>query len=238
LDALWEQVEDARYGSADAEAVSLIMSREGGWGVRSHVSAGTFYSSHERGQEFLLDLLGTVVIVFGEVPGFVDAVNRVLREHRIAHIVVDGEVLPRSTDELDAAVVRPALGLLLPSRFSRAHEQYLSALKEIQRGDAGDAITDAAAALQEVLEALGCEGNALGPLIKNARRRGLLGAHDSPLVDAVEKAAHWVSADRSETGDAHHASDAGIADAWLIVHVVGALIVRLTDPGAPRSEES
>lgn len=41
-----------------------------------------------------------------------------------------------------------------------------------------------------------------------------------------------MSADRSQTGDAHHASDANLDDAWLIVHVAGALILRLSKGGS------
>jgi hypothetical protein len=47
------------------------------------------------------------------------------------------------------------------------------------------------------------------------------------MLDAIEKAMHWVAADRSEMGDAHHATQATREDAWLIVHVVGAVMVRL-----------
>lgn len=37
----------------------------------------------------------------------------------------------------------------------------------------------------------------------------------------------WVSADRNAKGDSHKADKAAKDDAWFIVHVVGALIVRL-----------
>lgn len=69
---------------------------------------------------------------------------------------------------------------------------------------------------------------ALGPLIDDALRKGLLAPHDKKLAD-------WVSADRTTTGDAHRHSEATESDAWLTVHVVGALIVRLADSGRPRS---
>jgi hypothetical protein len=36
-----------------------------------------------------------------------------------------------------------------------------------------------------------------------------------------------VSADRSERGDAHLVKESDSDDAWLVVHVVGALILRL-----------
>lgn len=126
--------------------------------------------------------------------------------------------------------VEPALKLLIGSQFAAAHGAYLDALKEISNGKADDAITDAGTALQETLTALGCQGNALGPLIKDAKKNGLLAGHDQNLVDGIIKFMDWASADRSTTGDAHKHSDADVSDAWLMVHIVGALIVRLVEP--------
>jgi hypothetical protein len=50
----------------------------------------------------------------------------------------------------------------------------------------------------------------------------------------VEKILHWVSADRSEKGDAHEVSTATVDDAWFIVHIVGAVILRLSK-ASPRA---
>lgn len=75
----------------------------------------------------------------------------------------------------------------------------------------------------------GCKGNSLGPLAKDAKARGLLAPHDETLSDALQKIIDWVSADRSSKGDAHNASTASRSDAWLTVHVVGALILRLSE---------
>lgn len=99
-----------------------------------------------------------------------------------------------------------------------------------------DAITDAGTALQEALQALGCGGNALGGLIKDAMKKGLLAPHDATLASGIKNFMAWASADRSETGDAHKSSDATLDDAWLMVHIVGALIVRLA--GTPRTSGS
>ena len=85
-----------------------------------------------------------------------------------------------------------------------------------------------------MLDALGCEGNSLGPKLQNAKDRGLLAPHDSPMAEIVKKAGDWVSADRSNTGDAHNAGSATVDDAWFTVHVVGALILRLAQ-GTPRN---
>jgi len=47
-----------------------------------------------------------------------------------------------------------------------------------------------------------------------------------PIVD-------WVNSDRSDRGNAHHHRDGDVlrADAWLAIHVAGALMVRLSNQG-------
>jgi hypothetical protein len=163
-------------------------------------------------------------------------VNEILNSHCIEYRFVDGEIVPLSSEEMHVEVVEPVLVLLHGHpEYESAYTAYLKALKEIAANDAPDAITDAGTALQEILTALGCRGNALGPLIGDARRHGLVAPHDRNLAEGIERFMHWASANRSEDGDAHHSSPAVLADAWLMVHIVGALILRLSDP-APRSE--
>lgn len=161
---------------------------------------------------------------------FESIVKTVLREHRISYDLIDGRMIEFSSRELHVSVVEPVLQLLArQDAFTTAEKTYRKSLKEISSGDPGDAITDAGTALQETLTELGCEGNALGPLIKSAVKKGLLGSHDSPMADALARVMNWVSADRSTKGDGHHASTASVEDAWLTVHIVGALILRLTN---------
>jgi hypothetical protein len=166
-------------------------------------------------------------------------VNRILESHRVAFRLVEGTIIPVESFEMHAAVVLPTLYLLHGhAELAGGEKAYMKALQEIRVGDAGDAVTDAGTALQETLEALGCDGNTLGRLITSAKNRGLLGARDSRLTDAIEGFAHWAAAERNG-GEAHHAVEAELSDAWLMVHVVGALIIRLTDPalrGTPRVE--
>jgi hypothetical protein len=166
-------------------------------------------------------------------------VDEIFSSHRVSFRFVDGEIVPLSSDELHVEVVEPTLRLLHGRKdLDKAHEAYLKALKEISNDDAPDAITDAGTALQETLTALGCTGNALGPLLKSAKAKGLLAGHDQKLTSGIENFIDWASAERSARGDAHKSSPAEREDAWLMVHVVGALIVRLADPsrrhaGAP-----
>lgn len=163
----------------------------------------------------------------GYAASFVGIVNEILVQERVGWELIDGRMVEIHSRELHVAAIEPALRLLHRSEFAKADKQYRDALDELAQGKADDAITDAGATLQEMLEALGCEGNQLGDLARSAGKKNLLGAHDTPLVEAIEKTMHWVAADRSEMGDAHHATEATREDAWLIVHVVGALIVRL-----------
>lgn len=158
---------------------------------------------------------------------FRDAANEVFAQERVAWKFVAFKMVEIRSEELHEAVVEPALHLVHDARFAGVDATYRKALAELSKGDGADAVTDAGTALQELLTALGCAGNQLGDLIRSARQKGLLGAHDTPLLEAVERAMQWVAADRSQTGESHHASDATREDAWLIVHVVGAFIVRL-----------
>jgi hypothetical protein len=167
----------------------------------------------------------------GVASRFVASVNQIFSQERVAWRIVDRMMVEMKSMEMHEAVVEPALRLLHDARFSKVDAAYRKALDELSRGDPADAVTDAGTALQELLTELGCDGNALGDLIKSARRKGLLAAHDVPTLDALEKSMHWVAADRSETGESHHTSDASRDDAWLIVHVVGAFAVRLASGG-------
>ena len=152
---------------------------------------------------------------------FAERVRTIFREHRVNCDLVENRFVPFNSRVSHENVVVPALSLLGSRKdFERVEVTYQKALEEIHGGSPEDAITDAATALQEALVALGCEGNRLGPLAKSARKRAVITAYDKKLIE-------WVSADRSNMGDAHNASPASTEDAWLVVHVVGALILRI-----------
>jgi hypothetical protein len=166
---------------------------------------------------------------------FVKVTNEIFAQERVGWEIIGGRMIEIHSKELHEAAIEPALRLLHGREFAKADKAYRDALEELSQGRAADAITDAGTALQEALTSLGCEGNQLGDLIRSAKKKGLLATHDDPLTQAIEKLMHWVAADRSQMGDAHHATDASREDAWLIVHVVGAIIVRLAS-GTPRSD--
>jgi len=159
---------------------------------------------------------------------FVEGANEILREERISWEFVDNQMTPFSSRELHSEVVIPTLRLLASSGWEQVEAAYQDALGELAAGRAPDAITDAGTALQEALTLLGAEGNALGPLIRSAKKKGIILGHDQNLLDTLSAAATWVSADRSQVGDAHQVSGASSEDAWLTVHVVGAILLRLS----------
>jgi hypothetical protein len=154
-------------------------------------------------------------------------VNDILNDHRIAYKMIDGRMFPFRGDPVYASTIEPTIRLLIDKRFHAAQSSYRKALQEIRANDPQDAITDAGTALQSTLEARGFKGNSIGALLADAKKSGFLAAHDNPLTAAIVKAYDWASADRSEKGDAHKPSDATLDDAWLMVQIVGALILRL-----------
>ncbi len=133
-------------------------------------------------------------------------------------------------------VIEPTLGLLIGEKFREARASYKEALEEIADGKPGDAMTDAGRALQQTFQALGCEGKMLGPLLRDAKQKGLLGNIDAPLTEGIEKLYNWASANRNELSDAHNSADLLVEDGWLMIHVVGALIQRLA-AGTPRQAQ-
>ena len=159
---------------------------------------------------------------------FIEDVCVILREHRVAFSIVEGRFIPLQSRIMHENVVAPTLTLLGRSKeFANAEMAYLKALEELHKGSPDDAITDASTALQEALISLGCKGNSLGSLSNSATNKQILSPHDKKLID-------WVSADRSKMGDAHTVNFASTEDAWLTVHVVGAIILRITS-GSLRS---
>ncbi|MFF2348089.1 hypothetical protein [Pseudarthrobacter sp. NPDC058119] len=169
-------------------------------------------------------------------PQFAEAVNRIFNSHRVAYkLIPEGsQIIELDSLELHNAVVDPVIKLLYGEpKLDRAQAAYMAALKQISHHEAANAITDAGTALQETFKALGVPGKVLGDQIKAVRASGLLAGRDAPMLESVVKALEWVASERNQNGDGHNVTDATLDDAWLIVHVVGALIVRLA--GTPRS---
>jgi hypothetical protein len=162
-------------------------------------------------------------------PGVGQRVKQVLETERIAYRLIDAQLVPFDSSQLQQSVVEPALRLLAGRRdLDEIERLYQDALREVGSNPVS-AITTAARALQGILTTIGYQGTSLSDQLRHAVGRGALVRHSAKFGDAIDAIAHWVNADRSETVDAPNLAKATTEDAWFVVHVVGALIVRLAE---------
>ena len=153
---------------------------------------------------------------------FERTVNTSLRESWVKCELVNGQIVEFDSLEMHTNVVVPALRLLSDDPlFQPSERAFKKAIREIQEGEPDDAITDAATAVQEMLVSLGAPKTTVSRGIKWAIGAGLLAPYDTNLGS-------WIEADRSGEGDAHNSKPTTVEDAWLTVHIAGALIVRLS----------
>lgn len=159
----------------------------------------------------------------------IEVINDQLLHNRVEWVVEDKRLQERGNSVLHSAVVRPVTALLDSSpNWAVASRAFQTALDRLSESKPAVALTDAATALQEFFRALGANGNSLSDQLNDAERQKVVSATDKkllkPLVD-------WVNSDRSTRGNAHHFrdDDASKADAWLMIHVVGAVMVRLSN---------
>lgn len=150
-------------------------------------------------------------------------VDDVLKTHRLEFALIDREFVPLGSEALHAEIVEPVVRLLRNRDGWEAVEKaYTDALGELYDGKPEDAVTDAASALQEALGSLGASGNTVSKRFKDLADKGVLQPYDKHM-------ASWLEADRAEKGDVHDAAPSEGADAWLVVHIVGAWIRRLSE---------
>lgn len=140
----------------------------------------------------------------------------------------DGRFIHAGNRVMHANVVEPA-SILLDSnpRFGKAASAFGAALDRLSEDENSVAITDAAVAVQEFFRALGVEGNSISDQVNAAQKLKLITEYDRHLLKPV---VDWTNADRSKLGKPHYFRDGDIskADAWLMIHVAGALMVRLS----------
>lgn len=159
---------------------------------------------------------------------FVSAVNELLGEYCVSYTLEDIAVVDFESKILHLEVVKPTLVLASNPEWQSVETAYQGALKEIEV-DPSDAITDAATALQEGLRLLGCEGEDFSALMKSATKPGgILSGYDARYCEAIQRLVGWVSGHRANKGDSHKVVHPTSDDAWLAVHVVGALLVHLS----------
>ena len=217
--------------------MAFFLSRDSGIPLQDH-TVFAFDDYHDN--ETLVEIIASVPVAMPErtedVQSWKRFVNKVFRQHRIGYKFVDDDLIPFEDDELMQNVVEPTLGILVEGRFQEARKSYMEALEVIADGKPGTSITHAGTALQQTFQALGCDGKVLGNLVRDAKRKGLLGEVDTPLAEGIEKFCNWAAANRNQLSAAHSSTELKSEDAWLMVHVVGALIQRLA-AGTPRQAQ-
>lgn len=160
---------------------------------------------------------------------FIEVVNDRLLHARVDWHFEDGRFQERGNYILHSEVLRPATVLLADDpAFAAASAAFQSALSRLSKGETDVALTEAATSLQEMLRALGVGGNSVKDQLDNAQKQKLISPADRGLMRPLFD---WVNGDRSQRGNAHYhrAGDVTKADAWLMMHVVGALMVRLSN---------
>lgn len=164
-----------------------------------------------------------------DINEFVGVVNDILLHGRVEWMYQDDKFQERGNSVLHAEVIRPTT-ILLDSdpKFRKASSGFQTALNRLSDNKPDVAITDAVSAVQEFFRSLGIDGNSISDQLDAAARAKVISSSDKkilkPLVD-------WSNADRSTRGNAHHSREGDVskADAWLALHVAGALIVRLSN---------
>lgn len=160
---------------------------------------------------------------------FIEVVNDRLLHARVDWLFEDGRFQERGNYVMHSEVLRPATLLLGDDPvFRTASDAYQSALARLTKGETDVALTQAATSLQEFFRALGVEGNSVSDQLDNAQRHNVISPADRSLMKPL---INWVNADRSYRGNAHRHREGDVtrADAWLMMHVVGALMVRLSN---------
>jgi hypothetical protein len=164
-----------------------------------------------------------------ETERFISSVNDFLLAARVEWLFSEGSFSQRGNSVLYADVVKPATILLDSSpQFARASAGFSAAITRLSENKPDVAITDAASAVQEMFRGLGVTGNSITDQLDAAQRMKVITAADRMLLRPI---VNWINADRSERGNAHHhrEGDVSKADAWLAIHVAGALMVRLSN---------
>ncbi|MDF2916446.1 MAG: hypothetical protein K0S70_663 [Microbacterium sp.] len=160
---------------------------------------------------------------------FIEVVNDRLLYARVDWSFEDGQFQERGNFVLHSEVLRPATILLADDpAFVQASAAFQSALTKLSKGETEVALTEAATSLQEFFRALGVDGNSLSNQLDNAANAKVISGADRSLMKPL---LDWVNADRSNRGNAHYhrTGDVSKADAWLMMHVVGAVMVRLSN---------
>lgn len=164
-----------------------------------------------------------------------DRVNAAFVRHRFGFRVYRGEVHRIGSPALDEAVVGPALIALRRSGWEAADKSFRDALHH-QRGGPSErdaAITDAHAALEAAMKAVGLSGDRLSVLAKSFRNSGLVPSQLEGVPGLLDDLLKRSSSIRDPMGDAHGkppgAAEVPAEIVDLAIHWTGAFIVYLAE---------
>jgi hypothetical protein len=158
-------------------------------------------------------------------------INPLFETHRFGYRMVSGQAQRLDSPLLHVEVVGPALLAARRAGWSEVEERYASAILNHRGGETAKALTDANAAIESALKAVGMRGNATGDLTKALAKSPLLAPYgakaNGQLKGLVDNLMVW----RSNFGDAHGGGP-GVQDAppelaGLAIHWSGAFIVFL-----------
>lgn len=167
-------------------------------------------------------------------------VNAAFVRHRFGYQLSGGQVRRVGSPAMDQSVVGPALIATSRPGWEEVDRSFREALHH-QRGGAaerGAAITDAHAALEAALKAVGLKGDTLATLAKSLRNSNIGLSQLEGVPEALDKLLKRSQALRDSLSDAHGRSP-GTEEAPpevvdLAIHWTGAYIVYLAslEPGA------
>lgn len=154
--------------------------------------------------------------VYGKAREFESKLRDLLLLDRINWDFINGMMIPRDSQFMHSQLIMPTLVLLNQAKFAQTESIIQKGLKEISVNDAGDAITDFGTATQSFLLLIGAKGSNLGELKSSALGKNLINNTQAKIVDAI--------AMYRNAGEAHNVDNYSVKDAWLVCHLVCALI--------------
>lgn len=150
--------------------------------------------------------------------------NDHLESYRVNFSLENGIVIPFESRAIHKQIVSPVLQLVGNPEWSNVETPYVKSILETTNGNYDDAITDVTTAVQEALRKVGCVGGDFSALMAPAKN-SILKGYDQKLIDSFDKLIQWQSASRVNRGDGHKSVNPSKDEAWLTIHIGGALIL-------------
>jgi hypothetical protein len=142
-----------------------------------------------------------------EAQRLASEINRIFEEEGVGYRWVGGRLVRFDGEITHTEATLPALNALAAGRFGAAEGEFDAAVAAYGRGAWRDTLTHANAALESVLKiATGKRGTA-GPLIAEAKKKGLIPDYLEASAESLAEMAHAVPAARGQQGSSHGLGD-------------------------------